>query len=141
MAIGGHTGPENRVPRKGSGSIPMASAIVHRIQPTPRSCGQTCLAMLLGVPVSDVFVRLVRTRGTTGRQLRRVLAAYNVRTSDELRYTGWLPPVALVRIEWPVVPRRGHWIVRANGRFYDPLTRDPHFAVNAGRIASYITIG
>ena len=122
------------------GSNPAPSAPVHKIQPTPRSCGQTCLAMLLGVPVGDVFVKLVKSRGTTGRQLRRFLVERGRNVGEEQRYVGWLPAVALVRIEWPGPRARGHWIVRSNGRFYDPVTRDPNYAVRVGRIVSYIAV-
>jgi hypothetical protein len=42
-------------------------------QPTATTCGQTCLAMLLGVPVDDV-VDAIGGRATTWRELRALWA-------------------------------------------------------------------
>lgn len=115
--------------------------MIHKIQPTNRSCGQTCLAMVLGIPVGDVFVALKRTRGTTGSMLRRFLESRGRRCHVEQAYRGVLPSVAIVNIQWPEAPRApGHWIVWANRRFYDPGCADPTYSVRRGRIRSFIEV-
>jgi hypothetical protein len=48
------------------------SAIIHQVQPTPHACNQTCLAMLLGLPVARVL-EVFPSEGMTPRQLHVAL--------------------------------------------------------------------
>lgn len=96
--------------------------------------------MLLGVPVSDVFVKLPRSRGTTGRQLRAFLASRGRASKREQPFRGAWPELAIVRVVWRGPTRRGHWILRARGRFIDPLTRDEFWAVTNGDVTSFIEV-
>lgn len=126
----------NEVARK-SGFDSSDRRVIHKIQPTNRSCGQTCLAMILGIPVGDVFVALKRTRGTNGRDIRRFLTSRGRTSHVEQPYRGVLPSVAIVNVQFPT---QGHWIVWANRRFYDPGCADPTYSVRRGRIRSFIEV-
>lgn len=127
-------------------------AVVDLKQPTPTTCGQTCVAMLLGCPVEAV-VASVGAKGTTWPQLR----AY-------LRRVGWTGPprltvnrdgatlgfaghTALCRVRWNPKPgdRRAHWVLYAESAWHDPLCpgmRPLFLRDNArdGRVLSYVLL-
>jgi hypothetical protein len=116
--------------------------IVHQRQPSKNSCGQTCVAMLLGVPAADVIASIPDKTGTVASQL----GSYIIRAGgrcDQRCQRGWArPPTALCRVRWGGDPkdRRAHWVLWAEGEFWDPLVpgralflRSPH-----GRVLSYL---
>ena len=100
--------------------------ITRQQQPSKNSCGQTCIAMLLGIPAVDIIAEISDARGTIARQLADYLNARGYRvTSRCMRYVsqGSLGETALCRVRWGDDPknRRAHWVLWADGKFWDPL--------------------
>lgn len=102
--------------------------IVHRRQPTRHTCGQTVCAMLAGVEPTTVIAEM-HGRGTSGADLIRWLRGRGFVVADAPRRFAFdrevdprpnLPAIAIVRIDWSTDRRRTHWILWANGRFWDP---------------------
>lgn len=91
----------------------------YQAQPTPNSCGQTVLAMLLDVPVTRA-IRDLGTAPTTAARLRCYLTLCKRVAGKPRRYRGTLPPLAIVRVIWNEKRHCTHWILYADGRFYDP---------------------
>lgn len=113
----------------------------HQTQPSRRSCGQTCIAMLIDVSAADVIADIPDKKGTHGHQLAAYLNArgFHVPTRPQ-RYRGSLPERAIVRVRWDEKQHRSHWIVWADGRFWDPLGPDEAFYEHGGRIISYLPV-
>lgn len=114
-------------------------------QPSPKSCGQTCVAMLLGVPAEEVIAKIPDKNGTVVRELAQFLHEEGWEADERCRRIGrlWQPPeVALCRVRWgDPRSRHAHWVLRADGHFWDPLARDPLFLRKpGGRVLSYIEI-
>jgi hypothetical protein len=129
------------------------SMIVDIRQPTSTTCGQTCLAMLLGVDV-DTIVRRIGGGPTTWAQLRGVLVTSGwqaqLRLSPRMRRNrtvtlgdiGGTPGgVALCRVRWGDRRHGAHWVLWADEEWHDPLVpeREPLFArCERGRILSTV---
>lgn len=93
-------------------------------QPTPNTCGQTCVAMLVGIPVADVLAEIPDSKqGTTAPQLIKFLRARGWTTSPRpRRVRRSTSPFAICRVRWgPPTEKRTHWVVFHSGRFFDPL--------------------
>lgn len=96
-------------------------------QPTSHSCGQTCLAMILGFTSVDAVIlrmKAMRKRGkrndaTTQGEMMALFRSYGYRMGRKLRDP--LPAVgtALVRIKH-LRGRNGHYVVLQDGVIYDP---------------------
>lgn len=93
-------------------------------QPTSNSCGQTCVAMIMGWPVEEVFKTLGKKGKTTGQDLIRVLTAYGVETTPLMRVRCGrkLPPLAIVRFHQNSSPKHSHWCIRQGPWLFDPGT-------------------
>lgn len=123
-------------------------------QPTPTSCGPTCVAMLTGQEVKEILVRLpgvrtpardhIRTHKTNYGEIQRLLECSSVRLYS--REPGW-PSVgtraALLRIAHPY--RHGwHWVVQCGDHVYDPARPRPlrcstyRRQVAVGRVGHYV---
>jgi hypothetical protein len=98
--------------------------------------------MLLGVPVAQVIADLPDTRATTAGELAVYLWLRGWGVTRLRR--GPLPSLAIVRVVWPGPAwRTRHWIVWADGRFYDPAALDARaidWRQRGGRIASHIAL-
>ncbi len=90
-------------------------------------CGQACLAMLLGQTLDEVVCGMGGwRRPTTTRQLSRHLERYGWRSAGRLRRlsprTAW-PETAIFKLVWKrggrPVDRNWHWVLWAEGRFWD----------------------
>ena len=119
--------------------------ITRQQQPSKNSCGQTCIAMLLGIPAVDVIAEISDARGTIARQLADYLNARGYRvTSRCMRYVsqGSLGETALCRVRWGDDPknRRAHWVLWADGKFWDPLADKPIFLRKNGRVLSFLGV-
>lgn len=122
---------------------------VHHKQPTSVSCGQTCVAMLLGVQ-PEAVIRHVQggKHGTTAKQLCQFLEQHGWKTSGRcriFRMHNVLPPIALCRVRWGDRKYGAHWVLWAEGRWWDPLRdREEHPALHTmkpgGRVLSYVTV-
>lgn len=120
------------------------SALVHQLQPTRRSCGQTVCAMLAGVDAMEVIGEMGRA-ATSGRRLIAWLRGRGVDIAERpQRFTQGrdpLPDVAILRIDWSTDRKRTHWMLWADGTFWDPGSAYPlAWARNGGRIYSIIPI-
>lgn len=97
--------------------------MIHQTQPTEKTCGQTCVAMVLGVPVADVIREMGSgpTRGVHLVERLRLcgLAAEQQRVHRICRIED-LPSVAILRVEWIPKQANDHWIVLAHGEVLDP---------------------
>lgn len=113
-------------------------------QPSGLSCGQTCLAMLADVPPADVIKEIPDNRGTTAKQLCAWLEARGWKTSGRcVTLKGRaLPALALCRVRWGGESRRAHWVLWADGEYWDPLTPGTpmHQKRQNGRVLSYVEI-
>ncbi len=125
----------------------------HIIQPTAKSCGQTCIAMLAQTSVRKVLELLPDKKGgTTAKQLVTAAGQLGV-TFDKLppHYNFKQVPrtiTAVFRVMWREKRHRTHWIVIDNGLVFDPglpsaVTLSPYLAMlerKGGRIVSYIEV-
>jgi hypothetical protein len=114
----------------------------HIFQPTPYSCGQTCLAMILGH--KDAWQVLAdlpdHKNGTYASELRDYLRDRGWQTGDKLervyKHTT-LPPIAILRHKWPE-RTLGHWVLWIDGRTYDPTLG----AARSGyKLTSFLRVG
>lgn len=113
-------------------------------QPTPASCGQTCIAMIIGRPVSDVFAVLPdRARGTRTAELVEALRHFGRSCAGELRRIkrgSALPPsLVIVKVLWPG-RAMGHWMVANHGRILDPDGPRLRWRAAGGHITSYLEV-
>lgn len=102
------------------------------LQPTNRTCGQSCVVMVSGYSFEQVYQATGTTpnRGTHGTHLIRALQKFKVECDGKSylirRGTNEIPPTAIVRMQ---ANRKsdfpgwyGHWIVR-----YKDFVLDPSF--------------
>lgn len=98
----------------------MKELLVYIHEPTDLQCGQTVLAMLLGVSVESICAELQNERETTFREMKQILESRGFKLSAERKQAGAkvdLPSIALLSLE---TPRCWHWSLYAEGIFYDP---------------------
>lgn len=119
-------------------------------QPSKLSCGQTCVAMILGVPVAEIIKELSDERATTADELLRVLRPrhwYARSTAGSRALVRGAPTVAsgvaLCRVKWGIDPKdkRAHWVLWTGAKFLDPLSTTPIFmTAEGGRVLSHIAL-
>ncbi len=106
--------------------------IAYQRQPTKKTCGQTCLAMVLGKTPKWVIADMLGwNKATSAELLAHFLKKNGVDCPEELvpvQPGQALPELAICQLSWPrkngkgkTFRRNWHWVVRADGRFYDPL--------------------
>ena len=64
----------------------------HQFQPTPTTCVQTCLAMVLGRPAEEIIEEIGHPGGLPQRQLLESLDRYDIhyaQTLDGALWPGW----------------------------------------------------
>lgn len=132
----------------------------HQQQPTLTTCGQTVLAILVGVPVAEVVAEL-GGRPTKASELAEFLRrrGWDVPT-DRLRRCSADQVLAwqdrgeptILRVHWVEscsARPRSHWVLRADSRVYDPLFAATGPSVGAffewlevvrARITSYMSV-
>lgn len=91
-------------------------------QPTDFTCGQTCVAFIVGVSVDEVIAVMGKSGLTGGTDLKRALKAYNVPHGDRLvRITNKTqkPDYCIVKV-LNNHAKEGHWIIFRNGKYHDP---------------------
>lgn len=108
-------------------------------------CGQTCVAMLLGIPLNDVLTEMGKDGVTTTRDLVTILQSHGFETSERrMRVTKStkLPDICILsmKIEGQ---SNWHWVLYVQGKYLDPdagpLSRYRRNN-NACRFTSYIEI-
>lgn len=116
--------------------------IRHQFQPSAKSCGQTCLAMLLDVPVAQVIAEMPDRAATHAGQLCAYLVLRGW-TATRLRRVGSarLPSHAIVRLAFGPARRVGHWILWVDGTMFDPSNANGFaWLLSGGRPVSYIAL-
>lgn len=102
--------------------------MVHMYQPDNSSlCGQTCVAMLAGIPLED-SIKVFGSRGRTRtKQVAAALRSMGFECDDKLqRLTANVraterPNLALIKLQVQQGGRTwGHWAILADGQYYDP---------------------
>jgi hypothetical protein len=102
------------------------------MQPTDDTCGQTCVAMIVGVTVDEVVQAMGWNTATSWQDCRRALAKFGIKTGggDRPFPTVWrrgprehkLPPYSIVEVRDAPRPKTwGHVVVLRDGIVYDPL--------------------
>ena len=117
--------------------------IKHQFQPSAKSCGQTCLAMLLGVPVAQVIADMPDRAATRVGQLCAYLVLRGWTATKLQRIRGLITQPAIIRVVWPGRSTRaiGHWILFADGNLFDPTSpNNLEWMVTGGRLTSYIAL-
>ena len=103
--------------------------IKHQYQPPKsRMCGQTCVAMLLGMTLEECIKLVFKgyDKGTTTKHLMKVLdqAGYmmNYKKLVKVPKDGSMPDRAIVKLRRTDVnySANWHWVLYADGRYYDP---------------------
>jgi hypothetical protein len=89
---------------------------------TEDTCGQCCLAMLLGIPKREAIARIGHDLGTTTREMADALRDGGLHVGPRLRrFVGFekIPtPRALLLGYWKRYP---HWMVWNAPRVHDPV--------------------
>ncbi|GAB6464281.1 hypothetical protein bcgnr5369_36220 [Bacillus cereus] len=85
-------------------------------------CGQTCVSMITGIPLSGVIKEIGHKNSTYTRELISAMKKFNIKCADkhievESNSTYILPNVAIIQIR---NKRKGHYIIHNNGKFFDP---------------------
>lgn len=97
-----------------------------RQPPGSNVCGQTCLAMLSGLPVSQLQ-RLIRKKGCTRPQdLMHGLELLGKRNVEKRQ----LPPTAIANLPAPSILRMqweggSHWVIWNGEHIFDPVIGKP----------------
>lgn len=102
-----------------------------------RLCGQTCIAMLAGLPL-DKVVNIVGPRGTTVQHLATALERLGFETSGRLKFANVdvdLPSICIAQVKYPQ-RRSWHWVLFVDGCAYDP-SQTPR---TDGRINAFLEV-
>lgn len=98
--------------------------IKYQKQPNGKTCGQTCVAMIAGIPVEESINLHGHDKGTNMNDSRRILKKLGVETGEIVKLDNrkkWeLPDFAGVRIV-AVGRKWGHFITYYKGQFFDPF--------------------
>ncbi len=104
-----------------------------------RLCGQTCVAMIADVSLSDAIKAVGHAHGTTTRELASALRKFGIDCTDRLKRISKkssLPERCIVGVVWD--KKNGgyhrHWIVRWDGEFFNPDPSDGY------RMTSFLEI-
>lgn len=98
----------------------MNCKITYIHEPTDLQCGQAVLAMLTGIPVSQIAAALHNNRETNLKEMKGFLRAHGMQVDDNrlpAESKNDLPSLCLLSLE---TPRCWHWSLYCDGVFYDP---------------------
>jgi len=121
-----------------------------RQPPGSSLCGQTCVAMIAGVPLEESISRFNSKGGTRTKQVKQVLESFGFNATNRLKRVTKgtiIPSLAIGKMRWSN-SNHSHWVVIYDGKIYDPdpITTPPIRKVRkqefAGspRITSYLEI-
>lgn len=102
----------------------------HQKQPTNRSCGPTCVAMLVGED-AEVLINEIGNKLTHGPDLKQALWRRDCTSSRTLRATkdtSWetdLEPRIVLKTGKRDGKTLKHWVVVYQGHVYDPAFNNP----------------
>lgn len=110
-------------------------------QPTPLTCGQSCIAMLAKTSVEEVIDKMVNDGSTHHIDIINGLNACGVKCDDKYtevtKENPMYPPVCVLLVWFPTY---GHWVVHYHGKFYDPEFGLLEECVSHGRIGEYLGV-
>ncbi|MDP4091463.1 MAG: DUF1905 domain-containing protein [Bacillota bacterium] len=113
--ISGLSRIENGSPYSPENPIRNIDSIQFVNQPRNGVCGQTCVAMLVGVPVDEI-IKLMGTQCSMSKMIE-ALNYFGIRHSDKMVYNlkkeSNLPKCCIINTN-------GHMMVFYEGKFYDP---------------------
>lgn len=98
----------------------MKPKITYCHEPTDLQCGQAVLAMLTGLPVTQITEELHNERETTLKEMKGCLRGHGLSVGNDripVADKAALPPCCLLSLE---TPRCWHWSLYCDGVFYDP---------------------
>jgi hypothetical protein len=75
------------------------------------------VAMVVDKPVKELL-EIVPSRGTTYKDLRKMLRHYGLRGGPERKFKGKFPAKAIMRIRWD--KRHSHWVVLDGDKVHCP---------------------
>ena len=87
-------------------------------------CGQSCVAMIAGISLSQSIEVIGHKRKTRWAELRDALTGLGFSVSEKLtkiRSRSDLPRFCIVKKYWGA-GNTSHWIVKCNGLTYDPIS-------------------
>lgn len=93
------------------------------IQPTPTSCGQTCLAMVSGMPIERAIRIVGHSHSTCPAELVAAIRSCGYSCPSRLARVSkrGLPELCIARLSARnAAPSWGHWVVVYKGNVYDP---------------------
>jgi hypothetical protein len=95
------------------------------LQPEGSSlCGQSCVAMIAGISLSQSIKAIGHKRKTRWVELRDALTGLGFSVSEKLtkvQSRSDLPRFCVVRIYWGA-DNTSHWIIKCGGLTYDPIS-------------------
>jgi len=100
----------------------------HLQQPPGSSlCGQTCVAMLLGVELGQSIEEFKSRGGTRTKQIKAILEKHGYVCADRLKLISkkkpQFPDVCICRVRWGH-KSRSHWVLKYYDKLYDPECPD-----------------
>jgi len=97
--------------------------IKHIKQPYCSSlCGQTCIAMLLGINLEKSIEEFNSRGGTRTKQLKEIIRKYGHDCTDKLKVVTKntvIPEICICKVKWHGT-NRSHWVLKHKDKLYDP---------------------
>lgn len=112
-------------------------------QTYPKTCGQTCIAMLSGKTEQEIINLVGHSRGTKTKEIVTALNTLNIKNSEKLiriSNKNQLPKIAIIKA-LPVSRKKSignwHWVLRYEPKLFDPWSMQQ---INHLRFISFIKI-
>lgn len=111
------------------------------MQPTKKSCGQTCIAMICGISWFQATEAMGHMRSTSTKQVVSVLRRFGCTVEDHLTVLRKNPlPASGTYLVKLCYDKGSHWVVLHEGQIYDPA-HGMNPALHSGwRYTSYLKI-
>lgn len=117
-------------------------------------CGQTCVAMILGITLSEAVHKIGHKKGTWAKELINVLKKKfkkNIRSKRiKNAKKNKLPDTAIIKVIWRpnmLLKAKGHWVLKYKNKIHDPAfstelgwRKWKNEIKYRGRIVSYIEL-
>ncbi len=111
------------------------------MQPSFKTCGQACIAMLVNKEVSEICKFLHTSAGITIGKIIEALNHYGVRHAEKnIRLSEKNPKIPDIAILTVHLPEYEHWVVYYKGKYLDPEFGQIDGKYTLGKITSYLEI-
>jgi hypothetical protein len=111
------------------------------MQPSSKTCGQACIAMIVNKEVADICKILHTSAGITIGKIIEALNYYGVRHAEKSirlsKKNSKIPDIAILTVH---LPEYEHWVVYYKGIYLDPEFGQINGEYNLGKITSYLEI-